>query len=97
MKNMYTEQRQQKQLLEDIKKAENVFVWVGVYEGDGEYLPTTKKVLRELIINSIEKSRTATDQTIINYLLKKQFHLGKDHSWLDLDLYYKKQEGQENK
>ena len=52
MKNMYTEQRQQKQLLEDIKKAENVFVWVGVYEGDGEYLPTTKKVLRELIINS---------------------------------------------
>ena len=51
-KNESEEIKMKKQILEDIKKAENVFVWVQVFEGDGEYLPTTKKVLRELIINS---------------------------------------------
>jgi len=50
--NESEEIKMKKQILEDIKKAENVFVWVQVFEGDGEYLPTTKKVLRELIINS---------------------------------------------
>ena len=37
-----------------------------------EYVKQFYSTNRELIINSIEKSRTATDQTIINYLLKKQ-------------------------
>ena len=40
-----------------IKKANNCFVWVEIYDGDGEYLRVSKSALKHPFIKNFDKKK----------------------------------------